>query len=106
VFAKEKDLQSFAVTENLYGRFEIGYAYERLGLGDWPDDVKAATQPTPLIVNDYLGLHNLNLRGMVVQEGDFNYPWMPAITFGTHFKWNESTSELNSAVSTNRVSCF
>ncbi len=93
VFGREKDLQSFAVTENLYGRFEIGYAYERLGLGDWPDDVMAGAGAS---VNHHLGLHNLNLRAMVVQEGDFNYPWMPAITFGSHVKWNESTSELNS----------
>ena len=51
---------------------------------------------TTLRVDDHIGMHNLNLRAMFIQEGDFDRPWMPAITFGSHFKWNESTSELNS----------
>ena len=32
---------------------------------------------------------------MVVEEGSFDCSWMPTITFGTHFKWNESTHKLN-----------
>ena len=92
IFGREKDLQSFAVTENILGRFEIGYAYERFGLGDWPDDVKTAAGAS---ISQHLGLHNFNLRAMIVQEGDFDCSWMPAITFGTHFKWNESTHKLN-----------
>jgi len=35
----EKDFESVAVTENIGGKVELGYAAERLGLGDWPDDV-------------------------------------------------------------------
>ena len=92
VFGREKDLESFAVTENILGRYEIGYAYERFGLGDWPSDVKSAAGAK---VDNHLGLHNLNLRTMVIQEGGFDCSWMPAITFGTHFKWNESTHKLN-----------
>lgn len=92
VFGREKDLQSFAVTENILGKFEIGYAYERFGLGDWGDDVKAATGYK---INNHLGLHNLNLRAMVVQEGDFDCSWMPAVTLGTHFKWTEGHSKLD-----------
>jgi len=38
----EKDFESFAVTENIWGKVELGYALERIGLGDWPEDVKAA----------------------------------------------------------------
>ncbi|GAJ13377.1 unnamed protein product, partial [marine sediment metagenome] len=88
----EKDLESFAVTENIYGRFEIGYAYERFGLGDWPDDVKTAAGAS---VSQHLGLHNLNLRAMVFPEGDFDCPWMPAITLGTHFKWTDGQTKLD-----------
>jgi len=89
--AKEKDLQSLAVTQNIYGRFEIGYAYERFGLGDWPDDVKTAAGAS---VSQHLGLHNLNMRAMVVEEG-VDYSWMPAITFGAHMKWNEGQTKLD-----------
>jgi len=39
-YMKHKDYQSIAVTENLFGPIELGYAMERIGLGDWPDDVK------------------------------------------------------------------
>ena len=60
IFGREKDLQSFAVTENLWGRIELGYAYERFGLGDWPNDVKTATG---LSIDNHLGLHKLlNIR--------------------------------------------
>ncbi|MFC1675503.1 DUF3034 family protein [Planctomycetota bacterium] len=92
VWGREKDLQSFAVTENIMGKFEIGYAYERFGLGDWTDDVKSAAGAK---IDHHLSMHNLNLRAMIVQEGDFDCSWMPAITFGAHFKWNESTHKLN-----------
>ncbi len=92
VFGHEKDLQSFAVTENILGKFEIGYAYERFGLGDWPDDVGIATGAS---VNQHLGLHNLNFRGMVVQESDFGHYWMPAVTLGVHLKWNEGQTTLD-----------
>ena len=92
VFGREKDLQSIAVTENILGKYEIGYAYERFGLGDWPDDVKSSAGAS---ISQHLGLHNLNLRAMVIEEGSFDCSWMPAVTFGTHFKWNESTAKLN-----------
>ena len=92
VFGRSKDLQSFAVTENLWGRLELGYAYERFGLGDWPKDVKAGAGAN---IDNHLGLHNFNLRTMVIKEGDYDCSWMPAITFGAHFKWNEGHTKLN-----------
>jgi len=92
VFLGEKDLESFAVTENLWGPIEMGYAYERFGLGDWPDDVRTAAGAS---VSQHLGLHNLNFRIMTVKEGDFECAWMPAVTFGTHLKWNEGQTKLD-----------
>jgi hypothetical protein len=92
VLGREKDLQSFALTENLWGRLEIGYAYERFGLGDWPDDVMTAAGAS---VDNHLGLNNLNLRAMVVEEGSGGNAWMPAITIGTHFKWSQGQTKLD-----------
>ena len=43
IWGSEKDVQSFAVTENIGGKIELGYASMRLGLGDFPEDVKTAT---------------------------------------------------------------
>lgn len=92
VFLGEKDLESFAVTENLWGPIEVGYAYERFGLGDWPDDVRTAAGAS---VSQHLGLHNLNFRIVTIKEGEFEWAWMPAVTFGTHLKWNEGQTKLD-----------
>lgn len=88
----EKDFESFAVTENILGKFELGYALERIGLGDWPDDVKAATN---IHVDNHVLVHNFNTRYMVIEEGGFDRAWMPAITLGAHFKWNDGHDNIN-----------
>ncbi|MFC1739645.1 DUF3034 family protein [Planctomycetota bacterium] len=93
-FMRHKDFEAFGITQNLWGRVEIGYAFERLGLGDWTDDVESATGG--LHVKNHVMLHNFNLRYMAVQEGDFDITWMPAITIGTHFKWNENVDKIDS----------
>jgi hypothetical protein len=92
VFIGGKNLQSYVITENILGRIELGYALERLGLGDWPDDVFQATN---VQVEHSVLLHNLNLRVMAIREGDFNYPWMPAVTLGGHLKWNDGISSID-----------
>ncbi len=88
----EKDFEAFVVTENLWGKVEFGYALERIGLGDWPDDVKAATG---LSVDSYALMHNFNARLMVIEEGGLECGWMPAVTLGAHFKWNQSHDDIN-----------
>ncbi|MBN2133360.1 MAG: DUF3034 family protein [Sedimentisphaerales bacterium] len=89
----EKDFEGFAMTENLWGKVELGYALERIGLGDWPDDVKAATG---FHVDNHAILHNFNARLMVIEEGGFDCSWMPAVTLGTHLKCHENLSDINS----------
>jgi hypothetical protein len=32
---------------------------------------------------------------MVIEEGGFDRTWMPAVTLGTHFKWNEGLDSIN-----------
>jgi hypothetical protein len=72
---------------------EVGYAYERLGLGGLTDDAKNALGVT--IQQHVVGLHNINLRYMAIEQGDPDLPWMPAVTFGAHVKWNESQTNLD-----------
>ncbi|OHB78682.1 MAG: hypothetical protein A2Z25_11660 [Planctomycetes bacterium RBG_16_55_9] len=90
----EKDFESIAVTENIWGSVELGYAMERIGLGDWPADVDTATAGT-VHVDNHVFVHNFNTRLMVIKEGGFDRPWMPAVTLGAHFKWNKGVSEIN-----------
>ena len=88
----EKDFESVAVTENIGGNIELGYALERLGLGDWPDDVMDYAGKH---VENHVFLHNLNTRLMVIEEGSFDLAWMPAVTLGAHFKWNDGYNDIN-----------
>ena len=88
----EKDYESVAVTENLWGKVELGYAMERIGLGDWPADVKAASG---IHVDNHVFKHNLNTRLMVIEEGGGDHTWMPAVTLGAHFKWNDGVSDID-----------
>ncbi len=88
----EKDYESFVVTENIMGKIELGYAFERIGLGDWPADVKTASG---LHVENHAFKHNFNIRYMIIEEGGFDRAWMPAVTLGTHFKWNEGLNDLD-----------
>ena len=88
----EKDFESVAVTENIWGKVELGYAMERIGLGDWPEDVKAYAN---IHVENHAIVHNLNTRLMVIEEGGYDCAWMPAVTLGAHFKWNDAHNKIN-----------
>jgi hypothetical protein len=88
----EKDFESFAITENILGRIELGYAFERIGLGDWPADVKTVSG---LHVENNAFVHNFNTRYMIIEEGGFDRAWMPAVTLGAHFKWNEGLNDID-----------
>jgi hypothetical protein len=88
----EKDFESFVVTENLWGRVEFGYALERIGLGDWPDAVQDATG---LRVQDDAFLHAFNARWMVIKEGSLGHKWVPAVSLGAHYKWNQDHEDIN-----------
>ncbi|MHC4117958.1 MAG: DUF3034 family protein [Planctomycetota bacterium] len=89
-----KDFESLAVTQNIWGKVELGYALERIGLGDWPDAVSKATSGAVHVDNHVL-MHNFNTRLMVIEEGGLDLAWMPAVTLGAHFKWNDGLDDID-----------
>jgi hypothetical protein len=89
---REKTYQSFSITENMAGIIELGYAAERIDLGDWPGEVKDAMG---VEIDEDVVVHNFNLRTMLIQEGGFDLDWMPAVTTGAHFKWNDGLTTIN-----------
>jgi hypothetical protein len=93
VMAGQKNLQAFTVTENLFGRIELGYAADRLGLGTLPGDIKDATGVD--IGRDDVWLHNFNVRGLLLEENSFGTNWLPALTAGAHFKINDGINSIN-----------
>jgi hypothetical protein len=82
------------ITETLGDRVELGYAFQTLSLDDLPNDIEAATGIK--ISDDFVNLHNFNARVALVKEGEFGQSWMPAITGGIHYKYNDTISTMNS----------
>ena len=94
-----KNLDALTVTETLFGRVELGYGADRLGLGTLPSDIRTAT--TVDIGHSDLWLHNFNVRGLLIKENDPTLKEMlcgldvPAFTVGVHFKYNDSINDIN-----------
>jgi hypothetical protein len=41
-------------------------------------------------------LHNFNARVMLLNEGEFDQSWLPALTFGAHYKVSSNLNDINS----------
>lgn len=89
-----KNLEALTITESPHERLELGYGWDRLGLGDLPLALRNAGI-TGYHQNE-VQLHNVNARVQLVSEGDFSQKWLPAITVGTHYKYNDGISTVNS----------
>jgi hypothetical protein len=100
VGAGSKNLDALTVTETLYGRVELGFGADRLGLGTLPSAIRTAT--TVDIGHSDLWLSNWNVRGLLVKENDPVWKELlggldvPAVTAGVHFKYNDSIADINS----------
>ncbi len=88
-----QDLYALTLTESPWKRLELGFAYNNLDLGDLPTDILGATG---LKLSDQnVGLFNGNARLQLLRENQFEQKWIPALTFGTHFKHNDTYSTIN-----------
>ncbi len=85
------------ITETLWDRLELGYGFNALYLSDLQDDIQAATGIR--IDDDTVYLHNFNARLALVKEGEFDQAWLPAITFGAHYKYNDTISDIDDDLS-------
>ncbi len=87
--AGDKEVQSYAMSWTFYRRLEFSYAANRIHLGDWPKAVREVTGVH--LGRDHVWVHNLNLRGMIIEET----PTIPAVTAGVHFKINEGVHSID-----------
>ena len=88
----QKNLWSAGVTTTFLKRFEVGYSFMRLGLGDWASDVRRATG---LSTRNSVGMHTFSARAMMIREGDWDLAWMPAVTAGLRYKHNEDIWDID-----------
>jgi len=88
-----RDLVALTVTETPWKRLELGFGYDYLNVGDLPTAIAAQRGPQ---IDDNLGLYNANARLEILREGEFGQKWLPAITAGIHYKYNDGINNINS----------
>ena len=95
-FGQGRHLDAFTLTETLstpLGLLELGYAWNHFDAGDLHEDVLAATK---IRLSDHaVDMHNFNARLQVVKEGAFDQSWAPALTFGVHYKYNDTIQDMD-----------
>ena len=84
------DLVPVGITWSPYKMIELGYGWEHMSLGDLPSKLSVPTRSVEL--------HNANLRFQFIQENEWGQKWLPAITFGVHYKYNDGITQLNKEV--------
>jgi hypothetical protein len=88
-----RQMYSLTATETLWNRLELGYAYISFDMGDLPDAIADATKIR--ISEKFVEMHNINARLMLLKEGEFGRSWLPAVTFGAHYKQNATINDLD-----------
>ena len=96
-----QDLEALTLTEAPLSRLELGYGYENFNLGNLPLAVYKATGGGAHPEGTSVELHNFNARVQILKEGEFDQKWIPALTFGVHYKYNDSYNDINSELERN-----
>lgn len=89
----DKDIETLAVSETFFGRIELSYAASRFGLGSFRDAVRKTTGRD--IVRNEAYLHTISLRGLLLEENAFDLAFLPAVTAGVQFKYNDSIQTID-----------
>jgi len=90
---KGKSIETFTITETLWDRLELGYGFDYADFGDVPQDIERAVGIR--IDDQFVGLHNFNVRLLLVKDGDFSQAWIPALTVGVHYKYNDTIDDID-----------
>jgi len=90
-----QDLEALTLTESPLSRLELGYGFNNFNLGNLPLDVYQKTAGALNLSQTSVQLHNFNARVQILKEGEFDQKWIPALTFGAHYKYNASYNDVN-----------
>ena len=94
VQAGSKTVQSFAITQTFFGRFELGYAINRHGIAGLRGAIEKATGGAVDIQRGDTYLHNFNIRMLLLEENSSDLP-LPAVTAGLHFKYCHGVRQID-----------
>jgi hypothetical protein len=92
----DKDLEALTITESPFKRLELGYGWDHLNLGDLPQALRSAGVAN--YHEDAVELHNFNVRLQLLKEDEFGQKWIPALTAGVHYKYNDGITEVRNEV--------
>lgn len=93
VKANAKNIEDFAITETLFKRIELGLSASRFGLGSFNNDVLNAAGAN--LTRSDVFLYTASIRALVLEENSFGQPFLPAVTAGVSFKFNDGISTIN-----------
>ncbi len=88
----EKYVNTLAISQTLFKRFELAYAFSHFRLGTVPSEIRKRGLN---VHRNEVFLHTFTGRVMVIREGEFDQPWMPAVTFGAHLKTNVGIEHID-----------
>lgn len=96
---KGRHLEAYNVSMTLWDRVELSFSLNRLDIDDLCHDINAALQRqeymgSPAGDSDIHLLH-FNARFAVLKEGEYDIPWLPAVTTGIHYKYNCDIDHLD-----------
>jgi hypothetical protein len=92
LIAGHKNLQTFAATETLFRRVELGYGLDRVGLGTLNGDIRERTGAD--IDTNHVWLHNFNIRGLFLEDNPDAF-YVPGLAGGVHVKVNDGIDDIN-----------
>jgi len=87
-----QNLYMVGITDVLWRRIELGYAFNYLDIGTYNDYVHKLGGD---LGRDDIMLHHFNLRGQLIEENSWGYTWMPAVTLGVSFKYNDGIRQID-----------
>lgn len=91
--ANHKNAEIFTISETLFKRLELSYSFNYVGLGDFGLTVKNKLGAN--LSSDYVKMHTLNARWLLLNEGEFGQAWLPALTAGVHYKYNATIDDFD-----------
>ena len=93
VKAGAKNVEAFVATETILKRIELGFSASRFGTGTFNNAVLNAAGAD--ITRSDVFLYDANVRALALEENSFGLPFLPAVTAGASFKFNEGISTIN-----------